>query len=137
LRSSTVWRPSRGLFLRFRAGPSSFAAAGKPFTAGPAQACPCRQRALSHGSRFPNRWTEPAMTRPIIVFDLDGTLIDTAPDLLASLNHCLESVGLPPAEAHAFRSFVGMGGRVMIERAFAAQQRALDKVQLDELQVAF
>jgi len=87
--------------------------------------------------RTEKRRTEPAMTRPIIVFDLDGTLIDTAPDLLASLNHCLTSVGLPPAEPTTFRSFVGMGGRVMIERAFAAQQRALDKVQLDELQQAF
>ena len=77
------------------------------------------------------------MTRPIVVFDLDGTLIDTAPDLLASLNHCLEHAGLASAEPDALRRFVGMGGRVMIERAFAAQRRALDQVQLDELQQAF
>ena len=77
------------------------------------------------------------MPRPIVVFDLDGTLVDTAPDLLASLNHCLELAGLVRAEPAALRRFVGMGGRVMIERAFAAQRRALDEARLDELQAAF
>lgn len=65
------------------------------------------------------------MARPIIVFDLDGTLIDTAPDLLASLNHSLDSAGLPAVPSHGFRQHVGMGGRVMIEKAFAAAQRPL------------
>ena len=73
------------------------------------------------------------MHKPIVVFDLDGTLVDTAPDLLTSLNHCLELSGLAVAEPTALRRFVGMGGRVMIERAFAAQQRALAEKQLDEL----
>ncbi len=77
------------------------------------------------------------MTRPIVVFDLDGTLIDTAPDLLASLNHCLELSGLAPAEPGQFRSFVGMGGKVMIERAFAAQRRAFSEGELDRLLDAF
>ncbi|MGD9914407.1 MAG: phosphoglycolate phosphatase [Rhizobiaceae bacterium] len=65
------------------------------------------------------------MTKPIIVFDLDGTLVDTAPDLLASLNHSLEAGGAARAEASRLRDFVGFGGKVMIERAFMAQQRAL------------
>ena len=77
------------------------------------------------------------MTQPIIVFDLDGTLIDTAPDLLTSLNHCLALAGLQHAEPASLRRFVGMGGRVMIERAFAAQQRPLAQTQLDELLAAF
>lgn len=77
------------------------------------------------------------MTRPIIVFDLDGTLVDTAPDLLASLNHCLGLAGLRQANPAELRRFVGMGGRVMIERAFAAQQRPLDQQQLDDLLAAF
>lgn len=77
------------------------------------------------------------MLRPIVVFDLDGTLVDTAPDLLDSLNHCLELAGLARADTEALRRFVGMGGRVMIERAFAAQNRALEAAQLDELQAAF
>ena len=37
------------------------------------------------------------MTAPILVFDLDGTLVDTAPDLLDSLNHCLALEGMAPA----------------------------------------
>lgn len=77
------------------------------------------------------------MTRPIVVFDLDGTLIDTAPDLLDSLNHCLGIAGLTAADPDALRRFVGMGGRVMIERAFASQQRELQSGQIDELLAAF
>ncbi|MEO3387404.1 phosphoglycolate phosphatase [Mesorhizobium sp. CAU 1741] len=77
------------------------------------------------------------MTRPIIVFDLDGTLVDTAPDLLSSLNHCLGVAGLQKAEPAELRRFVGMGGRIMIERAFAAQNRPLDQAKLDELLLTF
>ncbi|MFC3725556.1 phosphoglycolate phosphatase [Neoaquamicrobium sediminum] len=77
------------------------------------------------------------MKRPIVVFDLDGTLVDTASDLLASLNHCLGIAGLAHAEPAQLRSFVGMGGRVMIERAFAAQQKSLSPTTLDKLQAAF
>lgn len=77
------------------------------------------------------------MSRPIVVFDLDGTLIDTAPDLLDSLNHCLGIADLPDASTDELRRFVGMGGRVMIERAFAAQNRPLTSEHLDELLVHF
>lgn len=65
------------------------------------------------------------MPRPIIVFDLDGTLVDTAPDLLDSLNHTLVAGGLEEVDDSAFRRFVGMGGKIMIERAYAAQKKAL------------
>lgn len=77
------------------------------------------------------------MTKPIIVYDLDGTLVDTAPDLLDSLNHCLNLAGLETAEPTELRNFVGMGGRVMIERAFAAQNKTLEQAQLDQLLAAF
>src|SRR5690554_4252045 len=77
------------------------------------------------------------MTKPIVVFDLDGTLIDTAPDLLASLNHCLSLSGLDPVNPVELRRYVGMGGRVMIERAFAAGNHPLTDARLDELQAAF
>ena len=81
--------------------------------------------------------TRPATTRPIVVFDLDGTLVDTAPDLLDSLNHCLGHAGLTAAEPTELRRFVGMGGRVMIERAFASQNRVLTPDRLDALQAVF
>lgn len=73
------------------------------------------------------------MIAPTIVFDLDGTLVDTAPDLLDSLNHCLASEGLEPVKADELRRFVGMGGRVMIQRAYAAHRRDLDERMLDRL----
>ncbi len=78
-----------------------------------------------------------ANSRPIIVFDLDGTLVDTAPDLLESLNHCLTVSGLKPADRSALRRYVGQGGRTMIERAFAAQQRQIDDARLDSLVEVF
>ena len=65
------------------------------------------------------------MNRPIIVFDLDGTLVDTAPDLMDSLNHSLSAGGVPLADEASFRRYVGHGGRVMIERAYAAHRRSL------------
>lgn len=77
------------------------------------------------------------MAEPIVVFDLDGTLVDTAPDLLASLNHCLGLASVQPADAGEIRRFVGLGGRIMIERAFAAFGRTLADGQLDELYAAF
>lgn len=73
------------------------------------------------------------MTRPIVVFDLDGTLVDTAPDLVDSLNHSLASAGLPRTDADGFRRFCGMGGRAMIERAFAANRRDLARDEHERL----
>jgi len=77
------------------------------------------------------------MTQPIIVFDLDGTLIDTAPDLLDSLNHALVSGGVPPVDPILHRAHVGFGGRVMIERAYLAQQRLLPDEDLQKLLATF
>ncbi|QPC87979.1 phosphoglycolate phosphatase [Mesorhizobium sp. NBSH29] len=77
------------------------------------------------------------MKKPIIVFDLDGTLVDTAPDLLASLNHSLEAGGLAMTDATGFRSYVGNGGRVMIERAYAAQRKPLAPDEHDRLYAVF
>jgi len=77
------------------------------------------------------------MAAPIVVFDLDGTLVDTAPDLLESLNHCLDMVGMKRAKPSELRRFVGFGGRVMIERAFEAHGRALADGELDRLYAAF
>jgi phosphoglycolate phosphatase len=54
--------------------------------------------------------------RPVAVFDLDGTLIDTAPDLMSALNGALATVDLPPVTLEDTRGIVGQGARVMIER---------------------
>jgi phosphoglycolate phosphatase len=60
------------------------------------------------------------MTAPTIVFDLVGTLVDTAPDLIATLNTILGREGLPPVAFAAARNMVGGGARHMIERGLAA-----------------
>lgn len=77
------------------------------------------------------------MDRSIIVFDLDGTLVDTAPDLLDSLNHTLGASGAAPTDVTGFRQFVGHGARVLIERAYQAQRRALPVAEHDRLFALF
>jgi phosphoglycolate phosphatase len=78
-----------------------------------------------------------AMAKPLLVFDLDGTLADTAPDLLASLNHCLALEGIETVDAAMLKSYVGHGARVMLERAFAARRKPLPADKLDHLQGVF
>src|SRR5262245_31041793 len=63
------------------------------------------------------------MASPLVVFDLDGTLVDTAPDLVATLNVILAREGLPPVDYDAARNMVGGGARMMVERGFAAAGR--------------
>ncbi|MGI4880656.1 MAG: phosphoglycolate phosphatase [Janthinobacterium lividum] len=54
-----------------------------------------------------------------VVFDLDGTLVDTSPDLTAALNHVLVELGRPEIPAATVRSLVGHGALAMIERGLA------------------
>lgn len=53
-----------------------------------------------------------------IAFDLDGTLVETAPDLIGALNLVLAEDGLPALPNEAARILVGRGARVLIERGF-------------------
>ncbi|HDO52311.1 MAG TPA: phosphoglycolate phosphatase, partial [Rhizobiales bacterium] len=46
-----------------------------------------------------------------LVFDLDGTLVDTAPDLVGTLNHILGELALPAVTAEQFRPFISFGAR--------------------------
>lgn len=55
-----------------------------------------------------------------ILFDLDGTLVDTAGDLTASLNHALTTLGRPAMDAPTVRNLVGHGARKLLERGLAA-----------------
>ncbi|EJZ21838.1 phosphoglycolate phosphatase [Rhizobium sp. Pop5] len=54
---------------------------------------------------------------PLVVFDLDGTLLDTHADLVVSLNHTIAVLGLEPVSYDDLTHLVGHGARVMIERA--------------------
>jgi phosphoglycolate phosphatase len=73
------------------------------------------------------------MSSPTIVFDLDGTLIDTAPDLVATLNIILTREGLPPLAYEAARNLVGGGAKAMIARGLEAQGRPCPPPRLEEL----
>lgn len=68
-----------------------------------------------------------------VVFDLDGTLVDTAPDLVAALNHVLASEGLPPVAYEEARNMVGGGARVMVERGLRAQGRMPPPADVDRM----
>src|SRR3712207_5429988 len=59
----------------------------------------------------------------VIAFDLDGTLVDTAPDLIGALNAVLEEEQLPPAPVEAARNLVGRGARTLLQRGFALAER--------------
>ena len=74
---------------------------------------------------------------PLAVFDLDGTLADTAPDLVATLNVILRHEGLPALPLDEARNMIGHGARVMIERGLEAAGREVTPDRLDELYRAF
>lgn len=72
-----------------------------------------------------------------IVFDLDGTLADTAPDLIATLNFILVEEGLKPVPLDRARDLVGAGGRALLERGIAANDRTVSAAHLDTLYQRF
>lgn len=55
-----------------------------------------------------------------VAFDLDGTLVDTAPDLTAALNHALAALGRPPVPSESVRYMVGHGARALLTKGLAA-----------------
>jgi len=55
-----------------------------------------------------------------IAFDLDGTLVETAPDLVGALNKVLAEQGLPPVPFEEARNMVGHGAKALIEKGYAA-----------------
>lgn len=80
-------------------------------------------------------------TRPIegvtLVFDLDGTLVDTAPDLLRTLNHVLGQAGCPPRPLEEVRPFISFGARRMIVEGLAAEGAERGACEIDTLLAAF
>jgi len=60
----------------------------------------------------------------VVIFDLDGTLVDSAPDLAGAMNHVLALEGHPPLPLEKVRSLVGNGARALLERGFAEYDRA-------------
>lgn len=75
--------------------------------------------------------------RGTVVFDLDGTLAETAPDIMATLNVLLQAEGLAALPVSAARNLVGAGARALIERGFRASGVPLSPERLDRLFEAF
>ncbi|WP_158915457.1 HAD-IA family hydrolase [Caulobacter sp. S45] len=72
-----------------------------------------------------------------IAFDLDGTLVDTAPDLIGALNLVLAERGLPPVSVEAARVLVGRGARALISRGFTLAGEPIEDAELDTLTTRF
>ncbi|MGL5735757.1 MAG: phosphoglycolate phosphatase [Beijerinckiaceae bacterium] len=75
--------------------------------------------------------------RPTIVFDLDGTLADSARDLMKTLNVVLASQGLPAVPHERARDLLGAGARPLIERGFHLYGKALEGALLERLYQQF
>ncbi len=68
-----------------------------------------------------------------VVFDLDGTLADTAPDIIGTLNVLLARDGLLPVPIHAARELVGAGARKLLKRGFSYHNQELSDERCESL----
>ena len=73
------------------------------------------------------------MPTPLVIFDLDGTLLDTAPDLMASLNYTIDAIGLEPVAYEDVTFLVGAGARTMIDRALELRDTVLSTAEKERL----
>ena len=77
------------------------------------------------------------MKNATLVFDLDGTLVDSAPDLVAATNHALADLGLEPIAAETLRGTIGFGARRMILEGLNQTDRTLPEAEVDRLLARF
>ncbi|MCW7543060.1 phosphoglycolate phosphatase [Aurantimonas litoralis] len=68
-----------------------------------------------------------------VLFDLDGTLVDSAPDIHAALNETLASYGEPPFTLEAVTRMVGRGVPVLVERAWEGLGKSIDPAERDRV----
>lgn len=73
------------------------------------------------------------MPQPLLVFDLDGTLAETAGDLIAALNHVMALEGAAKVELATARFMLGAGGRALIERGLSAAGQYVTPARLELL----
>ena len=81
--------------------------------------------------------TQRPLADVVIAFDLDGTLVDTAPDLIGALNVVLHEEGLPAVPLASARHLVGQGARALLERGFAEAGRELQAAEVERLMTRF
>ncbi|WP_029349392.1 HAD-IA family hydrolase [Bosea sp. 117] len=73
----------------------------------------------------------------VIAFDLDGTLVDTAPDLLDTLDIVLDEAGAPRLPREETRKMIGAGARALVNRGLAAAGMTVDEAEGDRLFARF
>ena len=66
--------------------------------------------------------------KSLLIFDLDGTLLDTVADLAASTNYALQLCGFPTHESDAYRFFVGNGINKLFERALPTEEKTQENI---------
>jgi phosphoglycolate phosphatase len=76
-------------------------------------------------------------TQRLAIFDLDGTLVDSLPDIAAALNAALRDAGLEPFPVGDTARMVGHGARLLVERALVARGQPTDTSSVDALWAAF
>ncbi len=74
---------------------------------------------------------------PTVVFDLDGTLVDTAPDIVDALNVVFGHEGLPPFDQGTGKTLIGGGARRLVERGLALAGRHLPDAEVERICAAF
>lgn len=67
--------------------------------------------------------------KKLVIFDLDGTLLDTIADLAAAANHALQKAGFPVYDTETIRTFVGNGISKLLERALPEGARTAENVE--------
>lgn len=68
-----------------------------------------------------------------IAFDLDGTLVDSAPDLIGTLNRMLVEEGLPPVPMESASTLIGSGARALLMHGFEAAGAPVERAKSDEM----
>jgi len=69
------------------------------------------------------------MSFSAVIFDLDGTLLDTLNDLAQSVNRALAALGCPGHPVEAYRNFIGNGARTLVARALPEERRDRETIE--------
>lgn len=72
-----------------------------------------------------------------IIFDLDGTLVDTAPDLHAALVHCYDEIGMSSVDLATIRHCIGHGAKAMIQKSAEIKGHDISEDMLSRLHASF
>jgi len=77
------------------------------------------------------------MTITTVIFDMDGTLVDTAPDLTAALNHVLNKNDFASIDVEIAKSMIGYGAGAMIQQGLKHLGHVLPRDRISEMEQAF